>query len=97
MSREDLLKGLTVEQVEKARSCHNSEELLALAKEEGIELTDEQLEAVSGGGCQQKEVRGLRCPNCDGVNTHGIYDSEMRESRGGYHCRCDDCGCQFDA
>jgi len=27
----------------------NTEEVLAIVKEEGIELTDEQLEAVSGG------------------------------------------------
>ena len=41
--------GLTLEQQEKARACKTPEDILALAKEEGIELTDEQLEAVSGG------------------------------------------------
>ena len=48
--REELLKGLTEEQIAKVRACKNQEELLALAREEGIELTDEQLAAVSGGG-----------------------------------------------
>lgn len=39
---------------EKARACHSAEELLELAKEEGMELSDEQLEAVAGGEwCQQ--------------------------------------------
>ena len=33
----------------KARACATPEELAALAREEGIELTDEQLEAISGG------------------------------------------------
>ncbi len=42
-------KDLAPEQQEKARACNTPEELLALAKEEGIELTDEQLEAVAGG------------------------------------------------
>lgn len=41
---------LTAEQQEKARACKTPEDVLALAKEEGIELTDEQLEDVSGGG-----------------------------------------------
>ena len=51
MKKEELLKGLTKEQVEKAKNCKNSKELLALSEEEGVELNDEQLEFVSGGGC----------------------------------------------
>ena len=47
--KEDLLKGLTEEQILKIKECKTSEELLALAKAEGISLTDEQLEAISGG------------------------------------------------
>ena len=42
-------KDLTPEQKEKARACKTPEELFALAKEEGVELTEEQREAVSGG------------------------------------------------
>ena len=34
---------------EKLKSAKTADELVALAKEEGLELTDEQLEAVSGG------------------------------------------------
>ena len=40
---------LTPEQQEKAKACKTPEELVALAKEEGVELTDEQIEAMSGG------------------------------------------------
>ena len=40
---------LTDEQMEKARECTNSDELVELAKSEGIELSDEQLDAISGG------------------------------------------------
>ncbi len=47
--REELLKGLTEEQIKKVEACKNAEEILALAKEEGVTLSDEQLEAVSGG------------------------------------------------
>lgn len=41
---------LTPEQQAKAKACESPEELLALAKEEGYELSDEELESVSGGG-----------------------------------------------
>lgn len=40
---------LTPEQQEKAKMCKTPEELLALAKEEGVELSDEQIEGISGG------------------------------------------------
>ena len=53
--KEDLLKGLSQEQIAKVKACKNQEELLALAKEEGIELTSEQLAAVSGGMCTQTD------------------------------------------
>ena len=59
--RKELLQGLTEEQIKKVESCKDSSEILALAKEEGMELTDEQLEAVSGGGCLNKTTK---CPKC---------------------------------
>ena len=40
---------LTTQQKEKAKVCKTPEEMLSLAQEEGIELTDEQLESISGG------------------------------------------------
>ena len=80
--REELLKGLTEEQVLKAKACKSSEELLSLAKEEGIELTDEQLEAVSGGGCGGSSDK-VKCPKCGSEN--------IKEDNGNYtcyNCRC---------
>ena len=49
--REELLKGLTEEQIAKLNACKSQEEILKLAKAEGIELSEEQLEAVNGGVC----------------------------------------------
>ena len=57
----DLLKGLNEEQIKKAKACKDQNELLALAKEEGITLSDEQLEAVSGGFCSKTTEP---CPKC---------------------------------
>ena len=51
----ELLKGLTEEQIAKVKACKNSGEILALAEKEGVVLTDEQLAFVTGGGCGEKE------------------------------------------
>jgi hypothetical protein len=40
---------LTSEQMEKARACKSTDELVELAESEGIELTAEQLDAIAGG------------------------------------------------
>ena len=57
------LEDLTPEQMEKAKACKSAEELVALAKSEGIALSDEQLESISGGADWKK----LNCPwnDCD--------------------------------
>ena len=66
MTKEDLLKGLTPEQQEKAIKCQTTDELLSFAAEEGLELTEEQLEAVSGGGCiGNKSVWCSLCSSAD--------------------------------
>ena len=43
------LEVLTPEPQEKARACTSSEEILALAQKVGYELTDAELEGLSGG------------------------------------------------
>ena len=52
---------LTPEQMEKAKACKTPEEVLALAKEEGYELSDEELSAVSGGEDWVKRCNGQTC------------------------------------
>ena len=54
-------KELTPEQREMAKSCETPEDLLELAKKLGYSLSDEELEAVSGG---------------DGVWTYSCSDEE---------------------
>lgn len=40
---------LTEEQKAKAMACKTTDELIALAKAEGVELSDEQLNSIAGG------------------------------------------------
>lgn len=53
--RKELLKGLTEDQIEKVKACENTKDLLQLAKDEGVELNEEQLNAVSGGACSSSQ------------------------------------------
>ena len=50
--------GLSPELQEKARACHTPEELFELAKEEGMEIPDEELDGIAGGWCSEHEWAG---------------------------------------
>lgn len=89
--KEELLKGLTEEQIAKARECKSEEELLELARKEGVKLTEEQLESISGG-CGQPPKQ-YTCPDCGGQRiqiSHKDVKSEDVEVR-----TCLDCGTVF--
>ena len=43
------IENLTEEQLEKAKACKTSAELIELAKTEGYELSEDDLTAISGG------------------------------------------------
>ncbi len=87
----ELLKGLTEEQIAKIKACKNQEELLKLAKDKGVELTDEQLTAISGGGaCSVASDVGdflnpFDCPEC------GSNKVEAVEGKGNLFV-CKGCG-----
>ena len=72
--KEELLKGLSEEQISKVKACKNHDELLELAKQEGVELTDEQLTAISGGGACSvisdvgDYINPNDCPKCGANN-----------------------------
>ena len=46
---EDFLKSLSDEQKDQLKNCKTPEDMLAFAKKAGYELSDEVLDAVSGG------------------------------------------------
>ena len=49
-------EGLTPEQQEKAKACKTPEDFLALAKETGYELSDEELNSIAGGNASWDEI-----------------------------------------
>ena len=81
--KKELLENLTEEQIAKVKACQNHEELLALAKAEGIELTDEQLSTISGGGACTivsnigDAINQSDCPFC-GCNDVVVKDGWAR-------------------
>ena len=81
--RKELLAGLSEEQIAKVKACKSQEEIQKLAEKEGIKLTDEQLEAVTGGCNTEKPIK---CPNCGSTNVSKQYL--------GYdvYLHCEDCG-----
>ena len=56
LMRKELLKGLTDEQIAKVKACEDTRDLLQLAIDEGVELNEEQLNAVNGGACTNAET-----------------------------------------
>ena len=86
--KKELLKGLSEEQIAKVKECKNQEELLNLAKKEGIELTSEQLEAVNGGGC----FSSFKCPHCGSKDYKKLADYQVS---GCSSFRCNQCGYEW--
>ena len=59
---EEFLKSLSDEQKAQLKNCKSKEELLSFAMKSGQELSDEVLDAVSGGEDQWEEQQE-RCPD----------------------------------
>ncbi len=116
-------KKLTPELIEKAKQAKSPEELLALAKENGTELTeksvkayfdqlhktgelsDDELDNISGGGCRAGDGRlvvtightcnSWRCKKCGGSRGTGKYSGVCANCRNGISnqmvATCEDC------
>jgi len=99
MKKEDLLQGLTDAQREKAKNCQSREELLKMAQEEGVELNDEQLAAVSGGCTAVDKTSPSRpehvtCTNCGSSTVELNY--QVKTANGYYwEYKCRRCGTTF--
>ena len=89
--RKELLNGLTEDQIAKIKACKSSEEILSLAKAEGVELNDEQLQAVSGGGCTDITPK---CDECGSKKVTFIDDVD-RNGKVQKKYKCKKCGNVF--
>lgn len=97
---------LSAELIEKAKTAKSAEQLLALAKDNGIELTaeqamtyyekihqsgelsDDELDNVSGGGCIDKKPKP--CPDCGELMRSVVMGQTTRTAR--CYWVCDVCG-----
>ena len=83
---------MTEEQITKVKTCKNHEDLLELAKKEGVTLTEEQLAVVSGGGACSviSDVGDYTNPNdCPRCGSNNIKD------KGTYYI-CQSCGYKIE-
>ena len=67
---ENMFRDLSDEQKKQFESGPSPEEVLQLAKENGFELTPDQLENISGGGWGNNKGN-IRCPKCHSTNVSG--------------------------
>ena len=85
MLDKELLKGLTSEQIAKAKGCKNKDELLAMAQKEGVELTEQQLESVNGG-CSSSPRKCAKC-GCEEYTTISMKQSQFPDVSVAYKCK----------
>ena len=87
--KDELLKGLNEQQIARIKACKNNEEMLKIAKEEGVELNDEQLSAISGG-CSSG---GNKCPKCGSNDFESsIVKNSALDIGGSTKYKCKKCG-----
>ena len=79
---EKYINDLSPELQEKAHQCKTKEELNAFIAENDIELPEDALELVSGGG----GCATVNCPKCGSIN-YRLYTK-----RADVTSRCNDCG-----
>ena len=61
--------GLSEEKKDLIANCDTAEEVFDLLKQEGVELTDEQLESVAGGH-ETSWTGSAICPRCGSTHTY---------------------------
>lgn len=106
------MKNYTPKMLDRAKSAGTAEELLALAKENGCEITteeaniyyqqlnaktcelsDEELDNVSGGGCKGAEEEGNVIEEPQLYAGRKVYLKEPGHTFGSCYCQNRVCGC----
>ena len=88
---------MTPEMVEEAKGCETPEERMAFIRENGVELTDEQLEGISGGAKKTNGGSGGKCPKSDSGHKwkwtgRMVPATIWRNIWPDYEIRCVNCG-----
>lgn len=78
--------------------CAGPEEILAIAAEEGYELSEEELDTIAGGWgmsdtVKQKVQESLQCPNCGSYEVHRFPQPGVT---GVVQCACKSGGFQWN-
>ena len=76
---------LSPEMRKKVGACQTPEDVLALAKDAGYELTDDELGQIFGGSWGGPSNN---CPRCGSTSYHTIHTGTVDQQR-----VCNDCGC----
>ena len=86
---------LTEEQKAKAAGCNTPEQMLELAKEEGYELSEEELAAVSGGSWGNNSGGSpAKCPKCGSTSVVSTLTGSEPIL---VECQCRNCGYEWTA
>jgi len=90
MANEEIKKAIPrfPELQEKAEACKDRQELLNLVREEGVELSDDELETLSGGSWNDIEAFISQCPVCGASSLEYIGGAEREHAQ----YRCKKCG-----
>lgn len=89
------LEDLTPDLRSKVIACKTPDELLALAEEEGYDLSDEELDGVAGGWNLVDEVVDRAVPECPECSSREVSVFPMPVG-GLKHCVCHHCGYQWN-
>lgn len=93
------LNSLTEEQKKKLNECSTPEEYLALAKEVGYELSDDELAKVAGGDVGMSWSKPTCCPKCGSTNIEFHIDVSSEQTGFGGCVTwwvCNDCSFEWN-
>ena len=81
----------------KLSGAKSPEDILATIKEEGVELTDEQLDGIAGGSWYDTGGSSTpTCPWCGSTNVVDLGPNSRGNPKGGNSWQCNSCDSIFD-
>lgn len=78
----------------KLKEADGSSQLVELFKEEGVELSDRELENIAGGAWGSSG--SPQCPNCGSTNVTDLGQHSMGDPNSASSWRCNSCQGEWD-